>query len=175
MKKCSHCQVQKPLDEFCIYRRAKDGRHSWCRICFNKKNREYRKNNPTIWQKQREKNFIKWRETLGVDPSIRLRAKSGEGYVNRWGYLSYRKKGHPCADKNSRVQASHLVIYENTGRLLKKGETVHHKNGDPLDNRLENLEIWHSGHPFGQRLEDKIAWCKEFLEEYGYKVDKMEV
>jgi hypothetical protein len=27
------------------------------------------------------------------------------------------------------------------GRALRPGEQVHHKNGDPLDNRPENLEV----------------------------------
>lgn len=86
--------------------------------------------------------------------------------------MSYKKIGHPCADKNGRVQASHLVIYEKLNRIIRKGETVHHINGDTLDNTIENLEIWVSGHPSGQRLDDKIKWCKIFLEGYGYKAIK---
>jgi len=173
MKKCSHCKIEKSLDLFVKNRLRKDGFHVYCKECFNKKNREYRKNNPTIWEIQKNKNFKKWREKLGIsEKELPRRRKSGEGYITRNGYLTYHFNGHPCADKNGRVQASHLVIYEKTGRILKKGETVHHINGETLDNRFENLEIWRSGHPHGQRIEDKIKWCIEFLEEYGYTVHK---
>ena len=115
---------------------------------------------------------MKWREKLGIDPNIKLKNKDGEGHINRYGYLTFRRKGHPCADKNGRVQASHLVMYEYIKRPLNKGETVHHKNGIRLDNRIENLELWSHSHPPGQRVVDKIKWCIEFISEYGYRVIK---
>lgn len=38
---------------------------------------------------------------------------------------------------------------------------------DPKNNRIENLELWSSSQPSGQRVEDKIAWAKELLARYN--------
>jgi hypothetical protein len=53
------------------------------------------------------------------------------------------------------------------GRELQPGENVHHVNGDRKDNRLENLELWDKRQPTGQRVEDRLAWCAEYLREHG--------
>lgn len=60
-----------------------------------------------------------------------------------------------------------MVMEAHLGRALLPEETVHHKNGVRHDNRLENLELWSSSHPPGQRVEDRVAWAREILALYG--------
>jgi len=88
--------------------------------------------------------------------------------INSGGYaLIFIGRGEPGADKSGHILEHRKVMQDILGRPLEAHENVHHINGVRDDNRPENLELWSTSQPMGQRVEDKVEWCRWFLAQYA--------
>jgi len=92
---------------------------------------------------------------------------SYEPKKNSNGYMVYKKN-------NKTIKVHREVMEKYLNRELLPHESVHHKNGNRADNRIENLELWSTSQPYGQRVEDKVKWALEILETYTLYVQSKE-
>lgn len=154
-----------------------------CILCYQKK---YRENNRLICQQRSKISYLKkpekylkarrenYRKKHGIpfdDPFVKR--KAGEGNIDSYGYKTITKRGHPNQmDCKGRIREHIYIMSEFLKRPLSKHESVHHKNGIRDDNRIENLELWTRSQPPGQRVEDRIKYYIEFLNQYGYRIVK---
>lgn len=102
--------------------------------------------------------YAKGRETRQI---------TSHGYVRL--FVGY---DYPGAAKSGHMLEHRKVMQDLLGRPLLPEENVHHVNGVRDDNRPENLELWSTSQPQGQRVVDKIRWAREFLALYAEESEK---
>jgi hypothetical protein len=99
-------------------------------------------------------------------PTATTRDVNAVRRVDELGYIHIKVPGHTEARKSQWALEHRVVMSGHLGRKLLRHESVHHLNGVRNDNRLENLELWSSWQPPGQRVEDKVMWARAILDLY---------
>lgn len=107
------------------------------------------------------KRLIKYSDPLAI-----MTREKGTGTISQ-GYKLIWKPQHINSNGSGRILEHRFVMSEYLNRPLLLTEYVHHKNGNRLDNRIENLELCHSqAQPPGQRIEDLVIWARDILNKY---------
>jgi hypothetical protein len=106
--------------------------------------------------------------TGSIQADVPIRTVSGEGCISH----GYRQVTVPPDERwltNGRtyVLEHRLVMARTLDRPLTDDEVVHHRNGNTLDNDPENLELWSTMQPKGQRWQDKVTWALQLLRRYA--------
>jgi len=99
-----------------------------------------------------------------VQSTTPVRTVPGTGYVSHgYRYVPVPRALRHLTNDETPVAEHRLVMAQMLGRALTPDESVHHRNGDRLDNRPENLELWSRWQPSGQRLADKLRHAVELI------------
>jgi hypothetical protein len=102
-----------------------------------------------------------WRLWRHGDPLREPPESTGRWIDEKSGYVRLR------TEDGGWVAEHRVVMARGLGRDLLPGENVHHINGVRDDNRPENLELWVTYQPKGQRPADLVEWAQEILRRYG--------
>ena len=87
-------------------------------------------------------------------------------HIGKDGYLYLRRPNHPHANHAGYVFAHRLAVEEHLGRYLLPTEVVHHKDGNPANNDISNLEVFSSN---GQHLRATLKGVRHNMTPEGRK------
>lgn len=160
---CTSCSQLLPATEFWKAKNSR-GCEYRCKECSRKKNTQFAKSKreslrvPCVGDCGRM--VVPGSTGLCRECSNKSRLNTGEGHTRK-------DNGYRYIIVDGVSHGEHrYVMSEHIGRPLVKGENVHHKNGVKNDNRIENLELWVSNQPSGQRAQDLVSWAREILRMY---------
>lgn len=88
------------------------------------------------------------------------------GYVDGYGYRRIQAYGVPGIKDGNSVLEHRAVMAKHRNEPLLPTQEVHHGPKGKLCNDIDNLELWDTSHPKGQRVEDLIEFSIKILLQY---------
>lgn len=178
-KTCRTCSVTKDYRSYYTAYGNADGYENQCKPCKNKtRDPETRRKAVNKWRRLRRENGY-YGKCLGCGDNLgrnennpvkeRYCIKCNRCEVHqsyRGGYINHDGYRVIPTHEGKTMLEHRFVMEQHLGRKLAFDENIHHLNGVRDDNRIENLELWNTSQPCGQRIADKVRWAKEILARY---------
>ncbi len=156
-KICLTCKIEKFISEFTKAKEHKDRLSSYCKKCQKVYREEHKEEIKEYQKKYLKKSEVLDNSIIGeLERDCREYSKKHNKHWDQKGRENYQKNfliiqpksffiskaGYKMLNFGGYCRLEHLWIMErHMRRLLKQWEQVHHKNRNPLDNRIENLEL----------------------------------
>lgn len=171
MKKCTRCMMQKELSDFHSDKYSKDGKRYWCKQCERERPKAPLKRQDitcpiclenrsvTYYSAKRRKTDYCSKCASNALLSGKKRPEhtgknskrwKGGSYISSGGYKMVRCDGKYLPSGRQRYRPEHVIIME---EFLKRevkteqnggGESIHHIDGNKLNNKIENLILCES-------------------------------
>lgn len=126
------------------------GKKTYCRRCASKRTGKERRGTEA------------WNKGVAGPRGERSSSWKGGSYIDAHGYRMVYRRGDgakPAVGWESYSKEHVLVMEEAIGRSLEKGETVHHLDGEKLNNLLHNLFLTnHQGHRLAHQSLQEIGY-----------------
>lgn len=107
--------------------------------------------------------FKEW--TMNQPKMENSKSWKGGRYIDA-GYVMIYMPEHPRSKSNGYVREHTVVMEQKLNRSLLLEENVHHKDGNKTNNSPDNLELWSTSQPSGQRVSDKLSWARKIIKLY---------
>lgn len=92
------------------------------------------------WRKEGGQSWNKGKKCPQLSGENQWQWNNGK-VIHTKGYILLLKKEHPFSNKAGYIFEHRLIMEKHIGRYLNPEEIVHHKNNNPIDNRIENLYL----------------------------------
>lgn len=90
---------------------------------------------------RRFSHLLKKRKAERTPSTPFLSVLGGSTWKTREGYIREFAPCHPNSTSDGSAFQHRIVMAVHLGRKIERDEVVHHKNGNRMDNRIENLEL----------------------------------
>jgi HNH endonuclease len=112
---------------------------------------------------------FRMKKTGSVRAETPIKKVAGNGYIHHTGYriVPVAPEDRWLVDGEASAAEHRFVMARMLERPLTPDESVHHRDGNRLNNNPANLELWSRFQPRGQRVEDKLVWARDIMRRYA--------